>query len=79
MPACAPSKLVQVDDGAAFQLMEPLSRVATRLDSLTVDTAAAPCDSERVLVETAHPYPAPLVQTWDLDFPGVWLDFLLLM
>ena len=68
---CVCSKLVQVDDSAAFQLMEPLSRVATRLDSLTADTLATACDSERVLVETAHPYPAPVVQTWDLDFPGV--------
>jgi hypothetical protein len=64
------SKLVQVDEGAASLLLEPLSRVATRLDVVTASLPAASCESERVLVETVHPYPTPVIQTWDLEFPG---------
>jgi hypothetical protein len=62
--------VVAVDEVAAYQLLEPLTRIVTVLDGINAAATPSGCESERVLVETSHPYQVPTLQAWDLTFAG---------
>jgi hypothetical protein len=65
------SKLAQKNTLVASQLIGKVSRLLTRVDSNVARSGTYhSCSSERLLVETAHPYAIPTVQSWDIEFPA---------